>query len=121
MRRIDGLISRRTDRRRSIAMACTSDIRAEAATHQIDITVIGSLAAGRFRIHSDIDLLVQGEMTPSRRALVERIVAGRLRGTDIPYDLIFAADLPAQRVQEFLDDSIPASGLRETLGEDRPR
>lgn len=121
MRRIDMLIGRRTERRRGVATACVSDIRAEAASHEIDISVIGSLATGRFAVHSDIDLLVHGETTPQRRALVERIVAMRLRGTGIPYDLIFASDLPAERLEEFLDDSIPAPGLREARRETRSR
>jgi hypothetical protein len=38
--------------------------------------------------------------------MVERLVADQLRGTNIPYDLIFASDISSERVQELLNDCV---------------
>lgn len=70
------------------------------------MSVVGSLARDRFRVHSDVDLLVHGSIDPRRRSMIERLVADHFRGTDIPYDLIFASDISPDRVQELLDDCV---------------
>jgi predicted nucleotidyltransferase len=106
MNKIDALIRRRADGRRKTAQACVSRILGNAKDHGVDISVVGSLAKDRFRVHSDVDLLVHGSTDPERRAVVERLVADHFRGTDIPYDLIFASDISSERVQELLDDSV---------------
>lgn len=109
MRKIDALIRRRADRRREIAQACVSRVLADASERGIEISVVGSLAGDRFRAHSDVDLLVHGATDPARRILIERLVADHFRGSDIPYDLIFASDISSERVQELLDDSLKAA------------
>lgn len=106
MNKIDTLIRRRADERRRAAQACVSRILQSAKGRGVDISVVGSLAKGRFRVHSDIDLLVHGRTDPARRAAVEQLVADHLRGTNIPYDLIFASDISPERVQELLNDCV---------------
>lgn len=106
MRKIDALINDRTDRRRALALACVERVLDAAADHGIDISVVGSLARDRFRLHSDVDLLVHGDTDPARRMLVERLVADQFRDTHIPYDLIFASDLKPDRVREILHDAV---------------
>jgi predicted nucleotidyltransferase len=106
MNKIDTLIRRRADDRRRTAQACVSRILRNAKDRGVDISVVGSLAKDRFRVHSDIDLLIHGRTDPARRAMIERLVADHLRGTDIPYDLIFASDISRERVQELLNDSV---------------
>lgn len=106
MNKIDTLIRRRADERRKVAQNVVTRILRNAKGRGVDISVVGSLAKNRFRVHSDIDLLVHGRTDPARRAMVERLVADHLRGTDIPYDLIFASDISAERVQELLNDSV---------------
>ncbi|WP_348633599.1 nucleotidyltransferase domain-containing protein [Rhizobium sp. BK251] len=46
-----------------------------------EITVIGSLAKGDFRSHSDVDLLVRGPIELKLRRLIERLVAGNMRSS----------------------------------------
>lgn len=70
------------------------------------LSIVGSLAKESFKAHSDIDLLVHGTHAPNRRATVERLVAKHLRGTDLPYDLIFEADLTEYRSNEMLHDIV---------------
>jgi predicted nucleotidyltransferase len=106
MNKIDALIRRRANERRKTAQTCVSRILQNARGRGVEISVVGSLAKERFGIHSDVDLLVHGDTDPARRAMVERLVADHLRGTDIPYDLIFASDLSHERVQELLDGSV---------------
>ena len=70
------------------------------------ISLVGSLAKDRFRLHSDVDLLVHDVPGHGRRTAVERLVAEHFRETDIPYDLIFASDLAPERVREILDEHV---------------
>jgi predicted nucleotidyltransferase len=79
--------------------------------------LIGSLATGRFRLHSDIDILVESPVDPIGRAEVERALAGILRGAGISYDLIFACDLTQEQREAFEHDRIIASRLREARPE----
>lgn len=106
MNKIDTLIHRRANDRRKTAQACVARILLNAKARGVDISVVGSLARSSFRVHSDVDLLIHGSTDPARRAMVERLVADQLRGTNIPYDLIFASDISAERVQELLNDCV---------------
>lgn len=106
MNKIDTLIHRRANDRRKTAQACVARILRNAKARGVDISVVGSLARSSFRVHSDVDLLIHGTTDPVRRAMVERLVADQLRGTNIPYDLIFASDIPAERVRELLNDCV---------------
>lgn len=106
MSRIDRLIRQRADRRRGIAQARASGIVHSAKGRGVEISVVGSLAKDRFHVHSDIDLLVHGKTDSTRRAMIERLVADHIRGTDIPCDVIFASDIAPERVQELLDECV---------------
>lgn len=106
MNKLDALIRRRAEERLRIARTRVASIVEAAKADGIDISVIGSLKKGGFRVHSDVDLLVHGETDPTRRATIERLVAGHFRDTDIPYDLIFASDISTERVRELLDDRV---------------
>ena len=106
MNRMDSLTAKRRETRHELASAAVARILHEASTAGIDITLVGSLARGDFRPHSDIDLLVRGPVTPKRRLLAERLVADATRGSKIPYDLIFEDDLTEDRLQEILHDVV---------------
>jgi predicted nucleotidyltransferase len=106
MNRMDSLTAKRRETRHGLASAAVARILHEAGSDGIDITLIGSLARGDFRSHSDVDLLVRGRVNPKRRLLAERLVADAMRGSDIPYDLIFEDDLTEDRLQELLNDIV---------------
>jgi len=97
MNRLDALIRRRAGERRETARERASRIVKEARRRGVEISIVGSLAGGRFGVHSDVDLLVHGNTDPARRAMIERLVADHLRGTDIPYDLIFSSDISPEK------------------------
>lgn len=117
MTRLTEIIAARTQERRHRAERCATRILDRLGALDLDAAVIGSLVTGRFGLHSDIDILVRSPVDPAGRAAVERTVAGILRGSGIPYDLVFACDLtPAQR-EAFEHDLVIASGLREARAE----
>ncbi|MET0747763.1 MAG: nucleotidyltransferase domain-containing protein [Rhizobium sp.] len=103
---MDALSAKRRETRQALALDVAARILRDAGDHGIDITLVGSLAKGDFRAHSDVDLLVRGQLDRKRRLLAERLVADGMRGCDIPYDLIFEDDLADDRLQEFLDDIV---------------
>jgi predicted nucleotidyltransferase len=102
--RIDSIIGERTARRLDTAVARVDPLLRDLRLHGIDIVVIGSLARGEFKSHSDVDFLVRGALDRPGRAKVERAVAAAMRGSGIPYDLIYAADLTPERLTEFERD-----------------
>ena len=106
MNRMDKLLRRRTDERKEVAAARASQIVESAKNEGVEISIVGSLARNRFRVHSDVDLLVHGQTDPKRRVMIERLVADRFRRTGLPYDLIFASDLSSERVKELLCDCL---------------
>jgi predicted nucleotidyltransferase len=106
MSRMAVLTQRRREARRDIASAAVAGILLDASRLDIEIALVGSLARGDFRAHSDVDLLVRGPIDSKRRLLVERLVADGMRASDIAYDLIFEADLTEDCLQEFLNDTV---------------
>ncbi|OQP83898.1 nucleotidyltransferase [Rhizobium rhizosphaerae] len=106
MNRMEALTAKRQAERHGRARHAVDEIRQRAAEAGLSIQPVGSFARGDFRLHSDIDLLVRGPIDRCHRVAAERIVAESLRGVDIPYDLIFEEDLTAERLEEFLRDSL---------------
>lgn len=106
MNRMDALTARRRETRQGLADKAVEGILRDAADRGIEITLVGSLAKGDFRAHSDVDLLVRGPVDAKRRLLAEKLVAENMRGSDIPYDLIFEGDLSDDRLQELLHDAV---------------
>jgi predicted nucleotidyltransferase len=106
MNRLKALIHQRAAGRLLSARERAGRIIRDAKSLGIDVSIVGSLAKNSFKAHSDIDLLVHGSAAPHRRARVERLVADHMRGSDIPYDLIFEVDLTSERLEELLHDAV---------------
>lgn len=115
--RMDRLIEARAEERRKIATERACALLAQLRHDGFEAAVVGSLAAGRFRAHSDVDVLAPGPVGGLERAHVERAVAQAMRGSGIPCDLIFACDLTPQQLKEFEHDLVEASGLRQARAE----
>jgi predicted nucleotidyltransferase len=107
--RMDSIIEERTERRRATAVARVDPLLRALRSDGYDIVLIGSLARREFRSHSDVDLLVRGKLNTPARATVERAVAAAMRGSGIPYDLIYADDLTPERLKEFENDASSTS------------
>ncbi|MET3615353.1 putative nucleotidyltransferase [Rhizobium aquaticum] len=106
MNRMQGLTARRRETRFERASAAVARILDDAGKDGFEITVIGSLAKGDFRAHSDVDLLVRGPSDLHRRRSIERLVADQMRACEIPYDLVFEDDLTEDRLRELLHDIV---------------
>lgn len=115
--RIDSVIGERTERRRVTAVARVDPLLRDLHQAGVDIVVIGSLARGEFRSHSDVDFLVRSGLDTPGRARVERAVAAAMHGSGISYDLIYAADLTPERLKEFERDLVQAPGICENRDE----
>ncbi len=95
-----GITQRRVAIRRDVALAAWREIKAELGAAGLEVTLIGSLADGRFSAHSYIDILVKlGDSCLSRSA-VHRIVSKASR--DIPVDLIIEEDLTQSDLESLL-------------------
>jgi predicted nucleotidyltransferase len=108
---MDVLVRARTAKRLVVASEAASRLLDALAQAGFDAVVIGSLATGRFRSHSDIDILIRGEVDPPGRAFVERTVADAMRGLRIPYDLIFACDLTRRQRDELEHNRLDTSAF----------
>jgi Nucleotidyltransferase domain len=73
-----------------------------------DVLVIGSLATGQFGADSDIDLLVT-KLPRDLKYAIEGIVKDCLG--DLPFDVIYLDEVPADRVEKMLAAAVPAPTL----------
>lgn len=102
MTELEALIARRRAAHRSAAMTAWTGIHADLLARGIEHTLFGSLARGNFMAHSDIDLMIAGELDLETRVLVRRIVSDHLKGTRIPCDLLFEMDMTQKQVDALL-------------------
>jgi predicted nucleotidyltransferase len=100
--RFDALMQGRRERRLADALAGAEEVLARLTEAGFDAAVVGSLARRAFRAHSDVDVLVRGDLGTSRRLEAETIVAERVHGRSIGFDLVFANDF-AEDLRRALD------------------
>ena len=92
--RFDVLMRERRERRLADALAGVQEVLSSLHAAGFDAALIGSLARGAFRVHSDVDVLVRGALGAARRLEAEAIVCGRAKGRSVEFDLVFASDFP---------------------------
>jgi DNA-binding XRE family transcriptional regulator/predicted nucleotidyltransferase len=85
--RIEALFARRAAGRRRRAMALAGRALARLRASGVKAIVVGSLAAGRFRADSDVDLLVEDRGALSESRILD-IVEAEMEG--FPFDVTFA-------------------------------
>lgn len=110
--RFDALVRERRERRLSDALAGADEVLARLAAAGFDAAVVGSLARGTFRVHSDVDVLVRGDHPTARRVEAETIVAERVHGRSIAFDLVFASDFPEELRRAFDIEARDLGALR---------
>lgn len=103
MTRFEALQARRCSIRLGAARSAWSEIQATLNTRGIDHELFGSLANGNFREHSDIDLMIRGQLSDADRATVREIVMRASKEAGIDVDLIFEADLTNAAVKALLE------------------
>jgi len=86
----DELIKRRIDERKRIALERATNVLHLLELKNVEARIIGSLANGKFKIHSDVDFLVTKcprNLKYSIESDVEDIML------DIPFDVVYEDEL----------------------------
>jgi predicted nucleotidyltransferase len=91
MTRLEALLRRTADRRRGYAVAAARRATERLRALGVEVRVIGSLAAGGFKPHSDVDLLVV-RCPPGLRYAIEGVVEDEMGG--LPFDVVYLDEVP---------------------------
>jgi predicted nucleotidyltransferase len=105
---IERMLDERRASRRLAAIAQACAIADALAPHGVGLRVGGSLARGRFGVHSDLDLLI--DCAHEAEHLVMDSIA--LYSGPVPVDAVFLRRLDALRRDEMLEGSCDARSLR---------
>lgn len=95
--------------RRARAIKLAQTVSDQLALRQVSAKIIGSLAEGRFRPHSDIDILI----TDCPRALkyrLESLIEDTLEG--FAFDVVYLDELPPHRIERLTKSAVDARDLR---------
>lgn len=106
--RMAALVERRTAERRRLALARARVVLDWLAGLGVEAAVVGSLARGTFRDHSDVDFLVLS-CPPDLRYAVEGGVEDRME--DLPFDVLYLDELREPFRQRVLTEARRASDL----------
>ena len=98
---------------RAKAVAGARKAAAALERRGVRVVVTGSLARGGFERGSDVDFIVL-ECPDRLRYAIEGIVEDELSG--IPFDVIYADEIPAHKRQRFLEGAVVAGELRWSRG-----
>lgn len=106
--RIEALMAERT-----VARAAVASARALATLNALQDAgvsgwVIGSLARGEFRLHSDVDFLVDCDRRSKHAAF--RIIEGQMG--DLPFHFISARDLDETTRRRLMKEAADATSIR---------
>jgi len=97
------------ERRKASAVSMTMIAVRRLAEIGVSAKVIGSLSAGRFKEHSDIDLLIT-DCPRHLKYRIEGIVEDCLPG--FGFDVVYLDEIPSHRLHRFLENVTDASDLR---------
>jgi hypothetical protein len=101
-------LERAGDRKR-LAISCAQDACAALLKMGVTARVIGSLATGRFGLHSDVDFLIidcPHDLKYSIEGTVEDCLAG------LSFDVIYLDEIPAYKLERFTRAAVDAGHLR---------
>ena len=107
MSRMGELTRARDEARRIEATALARAALASLRDANIDAWVIGSLARGEFRQHSDIDVLIDAPPDRKSEALVTCLRALR----EFPSSIVFKSDVPPHILPYMIAEACDESGL----------
>ena len=108
MLQIAAIISARTQQRHAEAVRLAGAALGALAANGIHAWLVGSLARGDFRKHSDIDILIDAPVAD--RALALRLRLSALG--DFPSSVLFVSDLPDSALVPMMAEATREPGLR---------
>lgn len=106
---LDALLRRRAEDRRRTAAARARKALDWLAGQGVEAAVIGSLARGGFKDHSDVDVLVLS-CPPDRRYTLETGVEAVME--DLPFDLIYLDEVREPYRARMLAEAVRAPDFR---------
>jgi predicted nucleotidyltransferase len=106
---LDALREARRRVRERMARAAAIEVLRRLRSRGVRAGVFGSLAAGRFGLHSDVDFIVL-ECPPGLRYRIESEVEERMRG--IPFDVAYADEMREPWRSRALAGQLDESALR---------
>lgn len=107
--RLDALLRRRTEERRTTAILRARSALDWLSQQGVEAAVIGSLARGGFKDHSDVDFLVLS-CPPHLRYALETGVEAVME--DLPFDLVYLDEVKAPHRTRMLEEAVLAPDLR---------
>ncbi len=109
MTQLERLLAERTRARRQAALDRARAAIDDLARLGVSARLCGSLATGRFRLHSDVDILVT-ECPERLRYAIEGVVEDQLR--DLPFDVVYLDEVAPDRAARLLAEARDARDLR---------
>jgi len=106
--RMTALLERRAEERRRLAVARARAALDWLARQGVEAAVVGSLARGTFRGHSDVDILVMACPQHLKYA-IEGGVEDRMEG--LPFDVLYLDELREPDRAKVLADATSAADL----------
>jgi len=106
---LEALREARRRARERAARAAAIDVLRRLSSRGVQAGVFGSLATGRFDLHSDVDFIVT-ECPPGLRYSIETDVEERMHG--IPFDVVYADEMREPWRSRALTELRDASALR---------
>jgi predicted nucleotidyltransferase len=106
---LDALREARRRNRERVARLAAIEVLRRLSSRGVRAGVFGSLATGRFDLHSDVDFIVT-ECPPRLRYRIETDVEERMHG--IPFDVVYADEMREPWRSRALAELRDASALR---------
>ncbi len=107
--RLDALMTARAASRRRTAVERARAALDWLAAEGVEAAVVGSLARGTFREHSDVDVLILA-CPPHRKYTLETGVERHMG--DLPFDVLYLDELPPPLRDRAEREAVRASDLR---------
>ena len=102
MKRFEHIQLQRREAHLASANAAWAELRAKLDDLGVECRLFGSYLEGSFLEHSDIDLMIMGDLSIDTRQCVRRVVSAAQTTWDIEFDMYFAADLTPQACEVLL-------------------
>nr|WP_272212331.1 nucleotidyltransferase domain-containing protein [Marinicella sp. W31]MDC2878246.1 nucleotidyltransferase domain-containing protein [Marinicella sp. W31] len=102
MKRFEHIQLQRREAHLDSANAAWAELSAKLYDLGVEYRLFGSYVEGSFLEHSDIDLMIMGDLSTDTRQRVRRAVSAAQASWDIEFDMYFAADLTPQACEALL-------------------
>lgn len=107
--KLEVLLTERLRQRREAALRCALTVLDDLEKAGVQAGIVGSLARGTFKAHSDVDFLIL-ELAGTSASEVIAIIEPAMGG--LPFDVIFRETVAAADLPELLEEAVYASDLR---------